>query len=200
MNHDMECRDVRPEILPLLHGELESGRKVQVQNHLEKCSVCSEERNLLIRTMKMLAFEPPEPEEIERSWDKLQFRIASSRRDAIKRHRLEIGLAVGIIALLGGVSLVWLIRLNDQILLALEELFKTLGISLPWITQGPLSFFAAPFLFILLCSLMTTILSPFLLRHLRRAGSSGRGAISLENLQPDISPSLSGMNKNLGGE
>jgi hypothetical protein len=98
-------------------------------------------------------------------WDRLSGRIASASR----HRRLEVRVAAGLITLFGASCLAWLMVINGQVVNALSKTLADRGLELPWLTDGPVSAFLAPMLFIALCSIMTLFLTPLLLKGKKRA-------------------------------
>jgi hypothetical protein len=170
MKRNLSCHAVQLDLFSLFQDELETGKAAQMRKHLGKCPNCAatwDDLNTVLETLKRVL---PSPVMEEKSWERLQQKIRISRQARAKRYLTEIRLAFGLIVLLGGLSLVWLLKLNHQVLEAIKGIFSSWGIHLPWLTEGPLSFFIAPILFIVLCSLLTLLLSPLILRRQKQLG------------------------------
>jgi hypothetical protein len=97
--------------------------------------------------------------------DRLMARVREARPESTLRYRTGVKAAAAVVSVLGVLCLVWLIRINDSIVAALHELLASLGIPMPWLTEGVLAPYLAPILFVLLTSFTTLLLSPVLLRH-----------------------------------
>lgn len=169
MNLEKRCQEIRLGLYPFLKGELDSEANALIQQHLDVCNSCEQEMRQMREVLDDLSachnfLEPPEG-----GWDRLASRIEIHHRTSSKRWRREYKIAACVIGLLGTFCLLYLLKINDQVLRALRETLGGLGLDWPWLFEGPLSSFLAPLLFIALCSLMTLVLSPILLKKKRAA-------------------------------
>ena len=161
MKSGKNCESIRLDLFSFIHGDLDEERGQEVRRHLETCPACSTERESLGQVLRSLDRHLHSIEPAKDGWDRLASRIAS----ATSLRRLEVRIAAGLIALFGASCLAWLLVINDQVVGALRETLAERGVELSWLTEGPVSAFLAPILFIALCSLMTLVLTPMLLRE-----------------------------------
>jgi anti-sigma factor RsiW len=54
----MNCKEVKPELVAYLDGELQDAARSQVEAHLESCAACRAERDSLAATLKSVASLP----------------------------------------------------------------------------------------------------------------------------------------------
>ena len=170
MKPEKNCNEIRYHLFPFLGNELAPEDRSLVDAHLSHCKACAEELEAMRRSLCALdALAPsvlvPSLKTQDGAWKQLQRRVRASRPVIPWRNRTDFKIAAGLIMFMGGLCLIWLLRINDQVLTALKGTFESLGIELPWLTEGPLSSFLAPLLFIILCSLLTVILSPLVLKR-----------------------------------
>lgn len=167
MNLEKRCQEIRLGLYPFLKGELDSEANALIQQHLEVCNSCEQEMRHMREILDDLSTCPIYLKPQEGAWDRLASRIEIHRRVSSMRWRREYKIAACVIGLLGTFCLLYLLKINDQVIHALRETLGGLGLDWPWLFEGPLSSFLAPLLFIVLCSLMTLVLSPILLKKKR---------------------------------
>jgi len=71
----MNCKEVKPELVAYLDGELEDPVRSQVEAHLQSCADCRAERDVLAATLKSVASLPatrPSPNLAEQFWARFQ--------------------------------------------------------------------------------------------------------------------------------
>ena len=76
----MNCREVKPELVAYLDGELQDSVRSQVEAHLEDCADCRAERDALAVTLKSVAGLPatrPSSNLVEQFW--ARFREAKQK-------------------------------------------------------------------------------------------------------------------------
>ena len=165
MKPETNCNEIRYHLFPFLRNELAPADRSLVNAHLSHCKTCVEELDSMRRSLHALDALSSTLKTPEGAWKQLQRRVRTSQPVIPWRNRTEFRIAAGLIVFLGGLCLIWLLRINDQVLIALKGTFEALGIELPWLTEGPLSSFLAPLLFIILCSLLMLVLSPLVLKR-----------------------------------
>lgn len=172
MKSGKNCESIRLDLFSFIHGELDEERGQEVRRHLETCPACSTERASLGQVLQSLDRHLLSIEPANDGWDRLASRIGSANAT----RRLGVRIAAGLIALFGASCLVWLLVINDQVVGALHETLAERGVELSWLTEGPVSAFLAPILFIALCSIMTLALTPLLLREKKPSALPGKQA------------------------
>jgi anti-sigma factor RsiW len=71
----MNCKEVKPELVAYLDGELPDATRSQVEAHLESCAACRAERDALAATLKSLESLPatqPSSNLAEQFWTRFQ--------------------------------------------------------------------------------------------------------------------------------
>ena len=164
MSHQEQCEEIRNDLIPFIEGRLDEPACLRIRAHVDSCADCGRVREEMGETLGLLDRQMPVlalPDEIH---EHLLTRVRAECLSSSLRYRTEVKVVAGFVLLLGAACLLWLILINDQIVQALHESLTSFGISMPWLTEGALAPFLAPLLFVLLCSLMTLILSPLLLK------------------------------------
>lgn len=164
MSHQEQCEEIRNDLIPFIEGRLDEPACLRIRAHLDSCADCSGIREEMGETLGLLDRHMPELALSDELHERLLTRVREDRLSSSLRYRTEVKIVAGFVLLLGAACLIWLILINDQIVQALHESLTSLGISLPWLTEGAIAPFLAPLLFVLLCSLMTLIVSPLLLK------------------------------------
>lgn len=159
-----DCEEIRLDLFLLLHDELNPSREQEISQHLADCPSCRREREEMARTLETVSVPLPIITSNEETWKKLQARLRPSWRvDALAQIR-NYPVAFALITAFGGLCLAWLLRINARMVNALRETFLSMGVQADWLFDSPISAFLAPLLFILLCGVMTLILSPLILQ------------------------------------
>ncbi len=178
-----ECTARSLDFFPFLKGELDRSDHARVERHLAVCGSCTEELEKMRQALHALDGLYPPLDADEEGWNRLEARIRSSGTSFIRvpsawMGRKEFRIAASAAVVLGGVCLIWLLKINDQVVRALRETLDSLGWSAPWLTEGPLSAFLTPLFFVLLCSFLMLVFSPFVLK--RKKEKARRAALRLE--------------------
>jgi hypothetical protein len=174
------CEQVRLDLFSFLRGELDPKQAEAVGSHLEGCDACRLEREEMVNLLVTLSTSLEEIQSEATGWKRIQERIRRAREIQQARSRTEMRIAAALITAFGALCLAWLLKINDQVRAAFGDTLVSLGLSLPWLTEGPVSSFIAPLLFIALCATMTLVLSPFILIMEKRKALAERTEIPLE--------------------
>jgi hypothetical protein len=164
MSHQEQCEEIRDDLIPFIEGRLDDPACHRIRAHLDSCADCTRAWDDTRETLGLLDRHIPVLALSDEIHERLLTRARADRLSSSLRYRTEVKIAAGFVLLLGVVCFIWLILINDQIVQALHESLTSFGISLPWLTEGVIAPFLAPLLFVLLCSLMTLIVSPLLLK------------------------------------
>jgi anti-sigma factor RsiW len=71
----MNCKEVKPELVAYLDGELQDEVRSQIETHLKACAACRDERDALAATLKSVATLPatrPSSNLAEQFWTRFQ--------------------------------------------------------------------------------------------------------------------------------
>ncbi len=166
MDLSKRCEAIKLDLFPFIKGEMGTAGRKTLEDHVKGCSSCAEALAETRRVHNALDADACLSDVGEESLDRLLMRVRLYQHE--KKSRLKkraAGIGALLVAVVGGACLLWLIGINDRVLPAFRETLAYLGISMPWLTEGPLSGFLAPLLFIGLCSIMTLVASFVLLRR-----------------------------------
>lgn len=168
MVSESPCNEIRLNLFPYLKGELSGEAFESVRSHLAACESCRSESEEMNNTLEILTIHSPPVTADERTWDRLSTRIVQARSTQAARMKTMLIAGASLIAVFGALCLGWLLIINDQVVGALRDTLQAVGLEMAWLTDSPISNFLAPLLFIFLCSIMTLLLSPFLLKPFRK--------------------------------
>ncbi|MHC4943539.1 MAG: hypothetical protein ACYTG7_11035 [Planctomycetota bacterium] len=175
MAPDNLCDQVRLELFSYLRGEHGPGQAGLIRRHIEVCASCSQERDEMEGILSTLSTSLEEIRSEESVWHRVKERIGQAREIQQAQSRTEVRIAAALITVFGALCLAWLLKINDQVVAAFNETLLSLGLAWPWLTEGPVSSFLAPLLFISLCAFLTLILSPFILMMEKRKALEEQG-------------------------
>jgi len=185
MKSERKCSEIRDDLFHYHKQELSPAEEICVREHISDCEPCRIESDEMSKVLGVLSEHCPviETPDISKGWNRIQSRVRLSRQAFLNKVRSWIIISVSAITMFGGACLIWLLIINDKVVAALHGMASSFGWDISWLTSGPVSSFLAPLLFICLCSIMTLLLSPFLLRKVKEVGTESRQLQQTESIE-----------------